>query len=269
MPMQKFRSIFNNEYLIIGVIHVKALPGTPKNKLESAQIIDEALKEALIYKKAGIDAIIIENMHDVPYLKGKVGHEITSIMALIGYQVKQSTNLPVGIQILAGANQEAIAVAKASNLDFIRAEGFVFGHLADEGYIDAQAGELLRYRKQIDAEEVAIFTDIKKKHSSHAITQDISLLDTAKAARFFLSDGVVVTGSHTGIPASTDELKELKANLDFPIIVGSGVTLENVSTYLPISDAMIVGSYFKNQGYWGNELNYDRIAEFMEFVKKK
>lgn len=267
MPMQKFRSIFKIECPIIGVIHVKALPGTPKNKLESAQIIDEALKEALIYKKAGIDAIIIENMHDVPYLKGKVGHEITSIMALIGYSVKQNTNLPVGIQILAGANQEAIAVAKASQLDFIRAEGFVFGHVADEGYIDAQAGELLRYRKQIDAEHIAVFTDIKKKHSSHALTQDISLLDTAKAAQFFLSDGVVVTGSHTGVPASTDELKELKASLDFPVIVGSGVTLQNVSEYLPICDAMIVGSYFKDQGYWENKLSYERVAGLMELVK--
>jgi membrane complex biogenesis BtpA family protein len=265
--MQKFKSIFKKEHTVIGVIHVKALPGTPKNSMESAQIIDEALKEASIYKKAGIDAIIIENMHDVPYLKGKVGHEISSIMALIGYLVKQGTNLPVGIQILAGANQEALAVAKTSCLDFIRAEGFVYGHLADEGYFDAQAGELLRFRKQLGAEEVAIFTDIKKKHSSHAITQDISLLDTAQAAQFFLSDGVVVTGSHTGVPASEEELKTLKAELDFPIIVGSGVTLENVSTYLPICDAMIVGSYFKDQGYWENKLSYDKVAGFMDEVR--
>ena len=185
---------------------------------------------------------------------------------MIAYLIKQETNLPVGIQILAGANKEALAVAKASGIDFIRAEGFVFAHTADEGIIEAQAGDLLRYRKQIEADSVAVFTDIKKKHSSHAITQDVSLLDTAKAARFFLSDGVIITGCHTGEATSIDELKELKEALNFPILVGSGITQDNVANYLPICDAMIVGSYFKEDGYWENDLNYERVSNFMELV---
>jgi membrane complex biogenesis BtpA family protein len=266
--MQKFSSIFKKEKPIIGMVHVQALPGTPRHKLESSYIIDEALKEAIIYKKGGIDSIMIENMHDIPYIKGGIGHEISALMCLIAYLIKQETNLPVGIQILAGANKEALAVAKASSIDFIRAEGFVFAHTADEGIIEAQAGDLLRYRKQIDADSVAIFTDIKKKHSSHAITQDVSLLDTAKAARFFLSDGVVITGSHTGVAASVDELKELKKDLDFPILVGSGITIDNVLAYLPICDAIIVGSHFKENGYWENKLSHERVASFMESVKK-
>lgn len=266
--MQKFKAIFKKENPVIGMVHVQALPGTPKYKLETSLIIEKALNEARIYKKAGIDSIMIENMHDIPYIKGGVGHEISSIMTLIAYLIKKETKLPVGIQILAGANKEAMAVAKASTIDFIRAEGFVFAHTADEGIIEAQAGDLLRYRKQIDADSVAIFTDIKKKHSSHAITQDVSLTDTAKAAHFFLSDGVIITGSHTGEAASIDELKSLKESLDFPIIVGSGITQDNVLNYIPICDAMIVGSYFKEHGYWENELSYERVANFMELVRK-
>lgn len=90
---------------------------------------------------------------------------------------------------------QALAIAKASNLQFIRAEGFVFAHIADEGFTDACAGQLLRYRKQIDAENVLIFTDLKKKHSSHTITNDITLLETVHAAEFFLTDGVILTGN--------------------------------------------------------------------------
>lgn len=60
-------------------------------------------------------------------------------------------------------------------MDFIPAEGFVFSHVADEGVMNSCAGELLRYRKQIGAENIQIYTDVKKKHSSHAITADISL----------------------------------------------------------------------------------------------
>jgi len=264
--MQKFKSIFKKEKPIIGMVHVQALPGAPKHKLDSSQILDKAIDEARMYQKAGIDSIMIENMHDIPYLKGSVGHEISSMMTLIAYLIKQETNIPVGIQILAGANKEALAAAKASNIDFIRAEGFVFAHTADEGIIEAQAGDLLRYRKHIDANSVAIFTDIKKKHSSHAITNDVSLVDTAKAARFFLSDGVIITGSHTGSSASVDELKVLKDEIDFPVIVGSGVTVNNVLDYLPISDGMIIGSHFKDGGFWENKLSYDRVADFMEKV---
>ncbi len=265
--MQKFKSIFKIEKPIIGMVHVQALPGTPKHQFSSQKIIDMALEEAKIYKKAGINSIMIENMHDIPYLKNSVGHEVSSLMALIANSIKKETSLPIGIQILAGANKEALAVAKSANIDFIRAEGFVFAHVADEGIIESQAGELLRYRKQIDAENIAIFTDIKKKHSSHSITSDVSLVDTAKAARFFLSNGVIVTGNHTGSEASLEELHELKEKLDFPILVGSGITTQNIKTYLPVADAFIVGSYFKEKGYWENKLSYSRIAEFMELVK--
>lgn len=266
--MQKFRSIFKTESPVIGMIHLRALPGTPGNVNSSSEIISAALSEAETFKKAGVDAIMIENMHDVPYLNREAGHEISTLMAIIAHEIKRATNLPIGIQILAGANKQALAAAKAAEIDFIRAEGFVFAHIADEGLMNAQAGELLRYRKQIGGEDIAIFTDIKKKHSSHAITADISLLETAKAAQFFRSDGVVVTGDHTGSPASLEELKSLKASFDGPVIIGSGVTLENVATYIPLCDAMIVGSFFKVEGYWENNLNYDRVASFMEQVKE-
>ena len=129
--MHKFKSIFNSEMPIIGMIHLKALPGTPKYQHDSSYIIQEALKEADIYKTAGIDAIMIENMHDVPYLKAQVGHEISTIIAIVAHEIKQRTQLPVGIQILAGANVEAMAAAKASNVDIIRAEGFVFADVSD------------------------------------------------------------------------------------------------------------------------------------------
>lgn len=104
-------------------------------------------------------------MHDIPYLNRQVGPEIVASMSVVCNEVKkEANNLPCGIQILAGANKEALAVAKAAGLQFIRAEGFVFSHIADEGTMNSDAGELLRYRKQIEADDILVFTDIKKKH---------------------------------------------------------------------------------------------------------
>lgn len=107
---------------------------------------------------------MIENMHDTPYVKKNLGPEIISAMSVLGYEVKSKINLPCGLQILAAANKEALGVCKAAGLDFVRVEGYVYSHVADEGLIDGSAGEILRYRRSINADEIMIFADIKKKH---------------------------------------------------------------------------------------------------------
>lgn len=248
------------------MVHVDALPGTPLNKLSVSEIAEKAVNEAKTYEKHGVDAIMLENMHDTPYLNKKVGPEIVSAMTAIGSRLKQEINLPLGIQILAGANKEALAVAKACDFDFIRAEGFVFAHVADEGWMDSCAGELLRYRKYIGAENVKILTDIKKKHSSHALTADVSLEETVKAAEFFLSDGAIITGNSTGEAAEPADLAGLKSNTNLPIIIGSGITEQNISSYWNQADAFIIGSYFKVDGYWKNTVDPARVKAFMNKV---
>lgn len=253
---------------IIGMIHVEPLPGTPKHHGQMLEIITRAKVEAVMYKEAGVDAIAIENMHDIPYLNKQVGPEITAAMAVVGYEVKNTTGLPCGAQVLAGANKEALAVALAAGLDFIRAEGFIFGHVADEGYIDASAGEVLRYRRQIGAEHILVLTDIKKKHSAHAVTADVDIIETAHAAEFFLSDGVIVTGVATGQEASLEELQAVKASVKIPVLVGSGVTVDNVDRYLAVADALIIGSYFKVNGHWTQTVDFERVKNFMERVNK-
>lgn len=259
-------NFFKNAKAIVGMIHVEALPGTPKSNHSMGEIIAQAKAEAIVYKNAGIDMLAIENMHDVPYCNQQVGPEIVAAMTLVGYEVKQTTGLPCGIQILAGANVEALGAAHAAGLDFVRAEGFVFAHVADEGIIGGQAAKLLRYRKQIGAEGVLIVTDIKKKHSSHALTADVDIAETAHAAEFFLSDGVIVTGVSTGQTASLEELAQVKAAVDIPVLIGSGVTLDNVADYLAIADALIIGSYFKSNGHWTQPVDSERVQRFMEKV---
>ena len=60
------------------------------------------MNEARIYASAGFHAVMIENTHDRPYLKGTVGPEIVAALAVIGVEVRRATSLPVGIQVLAG-----------------------------------------------------------------------------------------------------------------------------------------------------------------------
>lgn len=260
-------NFLKNSKTIIGMIHVDALPGTPKYQGNMAEIVAKAKAEAELYRRAGIDVLMIENMHDVPYGR-QVGPEIVAAMTVLGYEVKISTGLPCGLQILAAANREALAAAQAANLDFVRVEGFVFAHIADEGFIDGCAAELLRYRRQIGAGDVLVLTDIKKKHSAHTLTADVDIVETAHAAEFFLSDGVIVTGVSTGLAASPEELAQVKAAVNIPVLVGSGVTLNNVDQYLAVADVLIIGSYFKQNGHWSQGVDFERVKNFMDKVKR-
>lgn len=262
--MNKFKKLFGENKPVIGMIHIQALPGTPKYSGNIVEIIKTAKKEAEFYKKAGISAIMIENMHDIPYLKRDVGHEISTLMSIIGYEVKNKTGLPCGIQILAGANKAALAAAHSGGLDFIRAEGFVFAHVADEGIIESDAGELLRHQKKIGAEDILIFTDIKKKHSSHSLTADTDIVETAKAAEFFFSNGVIITGNSTGAEADLSEIQKVKENISIPVLIGSGINADNIKKYYNFADGFIVGSHLKKDGNWNNSVDLKRVEDFLE-----
>lgn len=265
--MNKFKAEFFKRKKTIGMIHVQALPGTPRYQKSIAEIIEIAVQEAKIYQECGIDAIMLENMHDVPYLNRDVGPEITATITAIAREVKREIDLPCGIQILAGANQAALAAAQAAECEFVRCEGFVFSHIADEGLMNSDAGELMRFRRKIGADNIAVFTDIKKKHSSHTITADLSISDFTKAAEFFLSDGIIITGKSTSEKAELSELQEAKNATELPILIGSGITAENIEQYWNYADGFIIGSYFKENGKWQNRVSKERMMAFMEKIK--
>jgi membrane complex biogenesis BtpA family protein len=252
------QSMFGAPRALIGVIHAGALPGTPGSRQSVAAIAEAAVAEARIYAAAGFHGLAIENTHDRPYLKNAAGPEIAAAMAVIAAEVRRAVSLPLGIQVLAGANSCALAVAHAAGAAFVRVEGYVFAHVADEGLIESSAGSLLRYRRAIGAENVRVFADIKKKHSAHAITADVDIAETAKAAEFFQADGVIVSGVATGQAADAAEVRAVADAVGIPTLIGSGITPENLAAY-GAADALIVGSSVKSGGVWSNRLDKARV----------
>jgi len=256
-------ALFTSAKPVIAMIHLGALPGTPAHGLSLADIEKQALHEAKIFRAAGVHGLMLENMHDTPYLRGRVGPEIVASMAIIARAVKQASRLPCGIQILAGANVEAMAVAHAAGLDFIRAEGFAFAHVADEGIIQSSAAELLRFRRMIGADHVQVWTDVKKKHSSHAITADVDIGETAHAVEFMRGDAVIVTGVATGDAPQSADVLTVKKKTRLPVYLGSGVTAGNLKSFFAAADGFIVGSEFKQGGHWSRAVDAARVEKFM------
>ena len=255
-------AMFGARRALVGMLHVPALPGTPRAAHDVAALAATARAEAETYAAAGFHGLLLENMHDRPYLRGAVGPEVVAALAVVARAVGEAVALPTGIQILAGANREALAVAHAAGASFVRVEGFVFAHVADEGIIDSDAGDLLRYRRAIGADRVKVFADIKKKHSSHALTADVNLVETARAAELFLADGLIVTGLRTAHEADPAEVAEVAAATALPTLVGSGITAQNVGRY-GAADALIVGSSVKRDGLWSNPLDRERLDQLV------
>src|SRR5512141_3047512 len=170
-------TLFGVKRALIGVVHLQALPGTPANKLDVATIKSIAVDEAGIYQEAGFHGLLIENTHDRPYLKSAVGPEIVAAMSVVAAEVRRAVALPLGVQVLAGANSSALAVALASDARFVRVEGFVFAHVADEGLIEASAGNLLRYRRAIGADHIRVFADVKKQRPPQAIPGPVAIVE--------------------------------------------------------------------------------------------
>ena len=248
---------------VVAMIHAGALPGTPGHRQSLNEIVAAARGEARLYQDAGVNCLMLENMHDVPYLRGSVGPEIVASMTVIARAVREETHLPIGLQILAAADIEAMAVAHAVGLDFIRTECFSFAHVADEGIMESNAAKLLRYRRMIGATAVQVWADVKKKHASHAWTADLSLGDIAEAAEFMGAETIIVTGASTGRPPLPAEVEEARGRCQLPVFVGSGATEDNLAALLAVSDGLIIGSHFKREGHWANPPDPVRVRRFM------
>jgi membrane complex biogenesis BtpA family protein len=251
---------------IIGMVHLLPLPGVPGASGMSA-LLDRALSDVDSLLAGGVDGLLIENMHDFPCVREReMGPEVAATLAVVGGEIRRRVGpeLPIGIQVLFAANRTAVAVAAAAGLNFIRAEGWTYGHLSDKGWVEASAGAVVRYRKQIEAEQIALWADVKKKHASHAITADLSLAEQVENIALHRADGVIITGSTTGEAPTGEDVQAAEAASPLPVVLGSGVTAQNISRYQNHWHAVIVGSSLKESGDWRRPVDRERVRQLVE-----
>ncbi len=236
---------------LIGMVHAGALPGAPGARESVRALAARAAAEARMLRDAGFDGVIVENMHDRPYVNGPHGPETVAAMACVVGAVRGAVDVPLGVQVLSRGEREALSIAHACGAEFIRCENFAYAQVADEGLMaEAAAGPLLRLRASIGARGVRVMCDVKKKHASHAITADLPLAEAVRGAEFFGADGVIVSGARTGAPTDPEDAREARGATGLPVWVGSGVTPARAGALLAHADALIVGSWIKRGGDW-------------------
>jgi len=120
----------------------------------------------------------------------------------------------------------------------------------------------------IGAERGQVWTDVKKKHSAHAITADVSLGETAETVAFMGADCVIVTGSATGQAPKVTDVQEAKSHCHLPVFLGSGISEGNIEQFYQEADGFIVGSSFKVDGLWSNTIDPGRVTQFMRVLDR-
>ena len=82
-------------------------------------------------------------------------------------------------------------------------------------------------------------------------------------------DAVVTTGEGTGKDCPTEKLVEFRSVLsDFPLIVGAGVTADNVCEKLQFADGVIIGSWLKDGHHDYGDVCVAYVKEFMDRVRE-
>ena len=249
---------------LAAMIAVLPLPGSPLYDGDDQKVVDQALADLEVYKEAGVDSILLENDHDLPYIQPPLDEKGIALMTEIVKEVRKRFDGPIGIQMLEAANIMSLEIAAEADLDYIRVEAFVFAHVGGSGIINGSAGKILRRRKERKAEHIKVFADVKKKHGSHSLTIDLDIKDEIMQAEFFLADGVIVTSQFTGINPDKNDLIKAKSATKLPVLIGSGMTAENIQDYLPLADGFIVGSYFRKDGKFLEKLEPERLNKFMK-----
>jgi uncharacterized protein len=249
---------------LAAMIAVLPLPGSPLYDGDDQKVIDEALSDVEVYRQAGVDSIVLENDHDLPYIQPPLDERGIALMTEIAKEVRNRFDGPIGIQMLEAANITSLEIAAEADLDYIRVEAFVFAHVGGSGIINGSAGKILRRRKELHVEHIKVFADVKKKHGSHSLTIDLDIKDEIMQAEFFLADGVIVTSQFTGIHPDKGDLVKAKSVTKLPVLIGSGMTAENIQDYLPWADGFIVGSFFRKDGKFLEKLEPERLNKFMK-----
>lgn len=261
-------TVIGRRRAVIGVVHLPALPGSPAYDGERLDdLVAAALGDAQRYARGGVHGLIVENHGDIPFAKpDAIGPETAAVMAVITDRIRREVGLPLGINVLANAAEQAIAVALAGGARFVRVNQWANAYVANEGFLEGPAAAATRYRSRLRAQHLRVFADVHVKHGAHAITADRSLEELTRDLEFFDADAIIVTGQRTGDGADLEQLRTVRGATQLPLLVGSGVTEANVTPILEVADGVIVASALKRDGVWWNPVDEARVRSFMAVV---
>jgi membrane complex biogenesis BtpA family protein len=265
--MKWMRELFKVEKPIIGMCHLKALPGDPQYDPTKGigWVVEQARKDLAALQEGGVDAVMFSNESSLPYLT-QVHTITTASMARIIAELFQDIQVPYGVNVLWDPSA-SIDLAVATGASFVR-EIFTGVYASDFGLWNTQCGEVIRHQHSVHGENVRLLFNIVPEAAVYL--GDRSVESIARSTVFNARpDALCVSGLTAGVETSVQTLQRVKLAVpDIPVIANTGVRLDNIAEQLEAADAAIIGTAFKQDGDTWNPVDKTRVHEIMQKVRK-
>jgi membrane complex biogenesis BtpA family protein len=230
-------------------------------------VIDRAEQEAVALVSGGVDGIIVENFFDAPFPKDCVDPAVVSAMSVVVQRLKNLVTLPIGVNVLRNDAHSAMAIAACVQAQFIRVNVLSGVMATDQGLIEGQAHQLLRYRRELGS-DVKILADVLVKHARPLGSPNLTTAVQETIERG-LADGIILSGWATGSPPSLEDLELASAAANgTPVFIGSGADWENIPQLIQAADGVIVSSSLKRRGRIEQPIDPIRVSQFVESMRR-
>lgn len=249
------------------MVHLLPLPTSPRWGGSLKAVIDRAEQEATALCSGGVDGIIVENFFDAPFPKNQVDPAVVSAMTIVVGKIQNLVTLPIGLNVLRNDARSAIAIATCTEAQFIRVNVLTGVMATDQGLIEGEAHEILRYRRELGS-DVQIMADVLVKHARPLSSVNLTnaVQDTIERG---LADAVILSGWATGSPPNLEDLElASQAARDTPVFIGSGASWENIATLMQAANGVIVSSSLKRQGRRDARIDPIRASQFVEAARQ-
>lgn len=261
------KQTFKTANPVIGVVHLLPLPTSPRWGGSLKAVVDRAEQEAVALASGGVDGIIVENFFDAPFPKDHVDPAVVSAMSLVVQRLMHMVTVPVGINVLRNDSRSAMAIASCVQAQFIRVNVLTGVMATDQGLIEGQAHELLRYRRELGS-TVQILADVLVKHARPLGSPNLTTAVQETIERG-LADGIILSGWATGSPPSLEDLELATAAANgTPVFIGSGASWENIPRLIQAADGVIVSSSLKRRGQIDQPIDPIRVSQFVESMRR-
>jgi hypothetical protein len=252
----------------VGVVHLLPLPAAPRGSAGFEAVRARALADAEALALGGAEGAIIENFGDAPFARGPVDPHVVAAMALLVAEVRQRhPALPLGVNVLRNDARAALGIAAVAGADWVRVNVMAGAAVTDQGVIEGNAHEWLRYRRELGAERVQFLADVHVKHArplgGGPIGEAAADLHNRAGA-----DVLIVTGRATGAPAAEADVAEVRAAAPGAAIwLGSGVSHASAAHWRSRVDGAIVGTALHAGGDVRAPLDVERVARMAEALR--
>ena len=260
------RDLFQRRHPMIGMVHLRPLPGSPCWDGDWDAVETQARRDAAILTEAGADGLMVENFGDTPFHSNAVAPVTIAAMTRLVLAVEEQTHgkTPIGVNVLRNDALAALSIAVVTGARFIRVNVHTGAMNTDQGMIQGDAANTLRERARLGS-DVLIFADVWVKHAT-PIGANGSIEDAAEDTYHRgMADALIISGTGTGAATPMGDLQSVRSRLpDVPLFVGSGATPETLPSLMKFADGAIVGSALKRRGLPTNPVDEDRTHTFFK-----